>query len=271
MVKKLLVSSVDSLYNQSMNQVSIIIPCYNEEKNLNRGVLDQVFNFLKTQKFIWEVVICNDESTDKSLTLAKNFADKHQNFRVIDLPHGGKPSAVWGGIQQAKYPIVLFTDMDQSTPLKEIIKLLPYFESFDIVIGSRGSHRDGNTFLRKLGSKVFLLGRRLILLHSISDTQCGFKAMKTDVAKKLFPNLQFFKDKTPKKGWRVSAYDVELLFMAQKWGYSIKEVQVVWKNEDTSTTKGDLNARYKKESMQMAQEIWRVMTNNFKGIYDQKP
>jgi len=250
--------------------ISIIIPCYNEEENLKRGVLDEVSDFLQTQKFKWEVLICNDESTDNSLELVQEFAKKHSGFRVLDLPHGGKPSAVWGGIKEAKYPLVLFTDMDQSTPLKETNKLLPYFKSYDVVIGSRGSHREGNTLFRKLGSKVFLLIRKLILLHQISDTQCGFKAMRTDVAKKLFPNLQFFKDKTGKKGWRVSAYDVELLFMAQKWGYSIKEVPVEWKNEDTSTTKGDLNARYKKESVQMMQEIWRVMTNNLKGIYDQK-
>ncbi|MFA5828014.1 MAG: glycosyltransferase [Candidatus Shapirobacteria bacterium] len=249
--------------------ISIIIPCYNEEENLKRGVLDEVNDFLQTQKFKWEVLICNDESTDNSLKLVREFVNKHSGFRVLDLPHGGKPSAVWGGIKEAQYPLVIFTDMDQSTPLKEINKLLPFFKSYDVVIGSRGSHREGNTFLRKLGSKIFLLIRKLILLHQISDTQCGFKAMKIDVAKKLFPNLQFFKEKTGKKGWRVSAYDVELLFMAEKWGYSIKEIPVEWKNEDTSTTKGDLNARYKKESIQMAQEIWRVMKNNLKGVYDQ--
>ena len=110
-----------------MKSISIIIPCYNEENNLKKGVLNEVSDFLKTQKFQWEVIICNDESTDKSLKLVKDFASKHKGFRVLDLPHGGKPSAVWGGIQEAKYPIILFTDMDQSTPLKELTKLLPFF------------------------------------------------------------------------------------------------------------------------------------------------
>jgi dolichyl-phosphate beta-glucosyltransferase len=251
--------------------ISIIIPCYNEEENLKRGVLDEVNNFLQTQKFKWEVLVCNDESTDNSLKLVQEFTKKHPGFRVLDLPHGGKPSAVWGGIKEAQNPLVLFTDMDQSTPLKEINKLLPYFDkNYDVVIGSRGLIRDNTSVTRKIMSRVFFYLRRMIILHNIIDSQCGFKAFRTDVAKKLFPNLQFFKDKSSKKGWRVSAFDVELLFMAQKWGYKIKEVKVDWKNEDTSITKGDNAARFKRESKQMAQEILRVLKNNMKGIYDQK-
>jgi len=259
------------MYNQIMKSISVVIPCYNEEANLKRGVLDQVNEFLQKQPYKWEVIIANDESTDKSLEFIKKYTQNHPGFSYLDLPHGGKPSAVWGGIQAAKYPIVLFTDMDQSTPIQEIQKILPnYDQNYDVVIGSRGSQRDGTGLLRLIGSKVFLLGRRLVLLPKIIDTQCGFKSMKTDVAKKVFPQLQFFKDKSPQKGWRVSAYDVELLFICQKMGYTIKEVKVDWKNEDTSTTKGDLNARYKKESVQMIKEIIRVLKNNFKGVYDQK-
>ena len=185
-----------------MTKISIVIPCYNEENNLKRGVLDEVNQFLTKQKFKWEVLVCNDESTDNSLKLVKKFVANHPGFRVLDLPHGGKPSAVWGGIQQAKYPIVLFTDMDQSTPLKESLKLLPFFDQgYDIVIGSRGAVRQGASFIRQLMAKGFLFGRRLFLLRDIVDTQCGFKALKTDLAKKIFPELQFFKEKSNNSGW----------------------------------------------------------------------
>jgi len=249
-------------------KISIIIPCYNEEDNLKRGVLTQVADFLKTQDFTWEVLICNDESTDSSLKFCRTFAKKHRGFKVLDLPHGGKPSAVWGGIKAAKHPWVLFTDMDQSTPLKELTKLLPYFnQDYDIVIGSRGATRHGASLVRKIMSAGFLTVRRLILLSKISDTQCGFKAFKTKAARDLFPNLQFFKQKTA-TGWRVSAFDIELLFMAHKWGYKTKEVEVNWQNEDISTTKGDNVARFKRESKQMAQEIFRVKLNDIKGFYD---
>jgi dolichyl-phosphate beta-glucosyltransferase len=185
------------------NSVSIIIPCYNEENNLKRGVLEEVYDFLKSQEYSWEVLICNDESTDNSLSLAKKLSSKYKNFKVLDLPHGGKPSAVWGGIQKAKYPVVLFTDMDQSTPLKELNKLLPYFDKgYDVVIGSRGIVRTGASIVRKIMAQVFLFSRRMVLLNSIIDTQCGFKAIRTDVAKKIFPNLEFFKNKSNSSGSR---------------------------------------------------------------------
>lgn len=251
-----------------MISLSIVIPCYNEENNLKRGVLEEVDTFLKTQSFPWEVLVCNDQSSDNSLQYLQSFSKNHSGFRVLDLPHGGKPSAVWGGIKEAKYDTVLFTDMDQSTPLKEVLKLLPYFPDYDVVIGSRGIQREGNSLLRRIGGPVFLFFRRFILLHDIIDTQCGFKMFKTSVAKKLFPNLQFFKDKSDKKGWRVSAFDVELLYMAQKFGYKIKEIVVDWRNEDTSITKGDAEARYKKESIAMLKEIYRVKLNDLKGVYE---
>jgi dolichyl-phosphate beta-glucosyltransferase len=251
-----------------MISLSIVIPCYNEEKNLKRGVLTKVFDFLESQPFKWEVIISNDGSTDRSLVLLNDFAKTHRGFRILNEAHGGKPHVVWKGIQQAKFPLVLFTDMDQSTPLKESLKLLPYFPEYDVVIGSRGILREGNTFLRRIGGPIFLFFRRLVLLPAIVDTQCGFKMFKTEAAKKVFPHLQFFKDKSDKKGWRVSAFDVELLFMAQKWGYKLKEIVVDWRNEDTSDTKGNADDRYKKESIQMIQEIIRVKVNDLKGIYE---
>jgi dolichyl-phosphate beta-glucosyltransferase len=251
-----------------MVSLSIVIPCYNEENNLRRGVLNEIVEFLKTQTFKWEVLICNDGSTDNSLSILKDFSSTHSGFTVLNPPHGGKPSAVWAGIQKAKYETVLFTDMDQSTPLKEVLKLLPFAEMYQVVIGSRGVLREGNSLLRRIGGPIFLTFRRIVLLPNIIDTQCGFKLFRTDVAKKLFPNLQFFKDTSEKAGWRVSAFDVELLFMAQKWGYKIKEVLVDWKNEDTSITKGDADARYKKESIQMLKEIYRVKMNDLRGVYE---
>lgn len=255
--------------SKNQKSISIVIPCYNEEDNLKRGVLKQVYNFLKKQSFVWEVLICNDESTDSSLKLCRAFTKKHQGFRLINLSHGGKPAAVWAGIKAAKYPLVLFADMDQSTPLSEVNKLLPYFnQDFQVVIGSRGTTRHGFSLIRKLMSGVFLLIRKLILLPNVDDTQCGFKAFETKIARKLFPHLQFFQQKSS-SGWRVSAFDVELLFMAQKWGHKIKEVKVNWRDEDISTTKGDNATRFKKESQQMAREIFRVKINDIKGLYEQ--
>lgn len=249
--------------------ISIIIPCYNEENNLKRGVLDEVSGFLKTFELPYEVLVCNDKSTDNSLDIIKKFIKTHPDFFVLDLPKGGKPGALWGGIQRARFPWVLFTDMDQSTPLNQINELTPYFSDYDIVIGSRGSHRQGNSFIRKLGAKIFLNFRRFLLLPRIVDTQCGFKALKTDTAKRIFPHLAAIKTASTANGWRVTAYDVEMLFLSEKLGCRIKEVPVAWRDEDVSTTKGDFAVRYRKESIQMAKEIYRVKTNDLKGLYDQ--
>lgn len=250
------------------HDVSIIIPCYNEEENIKRGVLIEIDSYLSQQNiFNYEVVLVNDESTDHSKQLCEKYIKTNSKFSLIDIPHGGKPSAVWAGIKNARYKWVLFTDMDQSTPLIEIEKLLNYLEKYSVVIGSRGKTREGQTILRILMSKVFTLFRRSILLSDIHDTQCGFKIFDTNLAKRLFPSLGYFQ-KISDKGWRVSAFDVELLFMAEKCGYKIKEVPVKWHNEDTSNTKGDDLIRFKKESQVMLHEIIRVKLNDLKGKYE---
>ncbi len=245
--------------------LSIVIPCYNEAENLKRGVLQEVYDFLKNQKFSWEVIISDDGSTDNSRDFVKNFIKDKENFRLVENPHGGKPSAVWGGIKEAKGEYVLFTDMDQSTPLREVLKLKPYFEQYDIVIGSRGGERENFSLLRKIGSQVFRLIRQALILREINDTQCGFKALKTQVAQKIFPQLQFFKKEKTVRGWKVTSFDVELLFIAKKYGYKIKEVPVEWKDRDVAKGK---KKSYFKESKEMLMQVLRVKLNDLRGLYD---
>jgi len=251
--------------------ISIIIPCYNEARNLERGVLDEVHAYLAGQPFAWEVIVVNDESTDPSRDLvALAIADK-AGFALLDIPHGGKPAAIWAGIQQARGEAVLFTDMDQSTPIEELAKLLPGYElGFDVVIGSRQAVREGTSLLRKLGSFVFLTLRRLVLLPEIEDTQCGFKLCRRQVALETFPHLEFLRKAERPTGWKVTAFDVEFLFLVDRAGYRLREERVRWRNRDESDTKsqqGDL-ARYVQESLNMAREVTRVKLNQMRGFYD---
>jgi len=251
--------------------ISIIIPCYNEQKNLEHGALNEVLEYVRVQSFAWEVRIVNDESTDKSRDLIAAFVADKENFYLHDIPHGGKPAAVWEGVQQAQGDIILFTDMDQSTPLRELDKLLPAYDAgYDVVIGSRGMTRDGFSLLRKTGSFVFRLLRQIFLLRGISDTQCGFKSCHREAALKVFPHLQFFKQTAQVSGWKVTAYDVELLHLWEKAGYKIQEVTVAWFNRDLSDTKsteGDVS-RYLRESLDMAKQVLRVSLNELKGEYE---
>ena len=246
--------------------LSILIPCYNEESNLKRGVLDEVKKYLKRQSYFWEVIVSDDGSTDKSVDFLEKYCQKNPDFILLKNLHGGKPFAIRAGIKKAKGKIVLFTDMDQSTPIKEIEKLLPFFEkNYDVVIGSRGLERKGFSFFRRLASRVFLLFRKALLLRNINDTQCGFKTFKNSVAKDLFSQLLIFKNPAKVKGWRVGAFDVELLFIAQKRGYKIAEVPVEWKDKDIAQGK---QRKFLKESWAMLKEILRVKINDIKGLYD---
>ncbi len=252
--------------------VSVIIPCYNEEKNLERGVLNEVHQYLTKQSYSWEVIIVNDESTDNSRNLVQQFIKDKNNFFLFDILHGGKSSSIWAGLQHAVGKIVLFTDMDQSTPIHELDKLISWYaQGFDVVIGSReGNSRKGFSLLRKVGSGVFRIFRRLLLLRNIQDTQCGFKSCYREAALKIFPHLHFFKQINKPKGWKVSAYDVELLLLLEKAGYKIKEVTVEWYNRDNSNTKKQVGEKnqYFYESIEMAVEIMRVKLNQLQGVYD---
>lgn len=252
--------------------LSVVIPCYNEEKNLENHVLDEVAEYLAAQNYVWQVIIVNDESTDRSRALVQGFVQTHPQFALFDIPHGGKPAAVWAGIQHARGEVVLLTDMDQSTPIRELGKLLPWCEQgFDTVIGSRGAAREGFSLTRKLGSFVFRNVRGLLILRNIGDTQCGFKLFRRPVLLSLFPYLEFFRRGGRSVGWQVTAYDVELLYLIGKAGYRIKEVTVDWYNRDQSDTKSHIKGeipRYFRESAEMGQEILRVKINQWQGLYD---
>jgi dolichyl-phosphate beta-glucosyltransferase len=251
-------------------QLSIIIPCWNEQKNLERGALAEVESYLASQPFCWEVIIVDDGSTDLSPDLIAEFVQARDHFSLISTAHTGKPRAIWAGIQQARGEIVLFTDMDQSTPIRELDRLLPWYQAgFQVVIGSRGLRREGTTFLRKLGSILFLSLRQLILLPEIRDTQCGFKSCQREVALLVFPKLTALQQNGAPAGWKVTAYDVELLYLLERSGLRIKEVQVEWRNRDQSNTKSEGKVRnaYLQESIEMGREVLRVKLNQVKGVY----
>lgn len=249
-------------------KLSIVLSNYNERANLQRGVLEEMSRYLKKAGFTWEVIINDDASTDGGDQLIHDFVSKHPGFSLIHGHHGGKAIGIWNGIQSAKGEIVLYTDMDQSTPLREVEKLLPWFDrGYDLVFGSRGKMRKNFPLTRQLASWTFRSIRRLMLLHDVVDTQCGFKAMKTEVAKQIFPALSVLTKKGTTKGWTVSAFDVELLFLAEKFGYRLKEVDVLWKDEDTSVSK---QRGFVSESIDMLMQITQVKINDLFGKYDRK-
>ncbi len=216
--------------------LSVVIPCYNEEQNIRLGVLDKVARYLEKQVYTWEVVIVDDGSGDESRTLIKQFIKNNNKFILVENPHQGKAGTVVTGMLQAQGEYVLFTDLDQATPIDQIEKLLPWInKGFDVIIGSRQKRRAGAPLLRRLMGPGFMLIRNIILgLGDIEDTQCGFKLFSKEAGQKIFSSLKLYGKQHEVRGSRVTAgFDVEVLFVAQKFGYKIKEVSVDWHYVDT--------------------------------------
>ncbi len=242
--------------------LSIVIPAYNEEGNIKDGALKAVNDYLIKKKFSWEVVILDDASEDETVKLAEAFAIKHSGFRVLKEPHRGKGGNVIAGVLAAKGEIVLFTDMDQATPINQIDKFIPKFkDGYDVVIGSRAG-REGAPIFRKIMASGFTLLRIIILRLPYKDTQCGFKAFKKDAAIKIFKRMKVFSENAKVEGASVTAgFDLELLYIAQKLKLKVAEVPVVWHHKAAERVSAVKN------SWQGLRDMMRIRINALLGKY----
>lgn len=247
--------------------ISIVIPAYNEETNIRLGALDKVARYLDEQSFSWEVIIVDDGSTDLTKQLLENFSKKNSRYHVQFNPHLGKAGTVISGVMKAQGDIILFSDLDQATPLSEIEKILPWFKkNYDVVIGSRNRKREGAPLTRILMARGFMFLRSIVLgLEGITDTQCGFKAFRKDVAHKIFGALREHWNSKGANGASVTAgFDIEVLFVAKRLGYLIKEVPVEWHYVETRRVNPI------KDSLEGLWDIIRIRISAFQGQYEMK-
>ena len=246
--------------------LSVVIPSFDEMANLQKGVLDKVENFLNKKKYSYEVIIVDDGSTDGSVEFVRNFIKDNKNFKLIENPHLGKAGTVTKGVLNSHGQYVLFADMDQATPIEEVDKLLPYFEKgYDIVIGSRNSKRKGAPFTRVLMARGMIFLRNFLIgIKGISDTQCGFKMFRHDIVNYLFTKIKDLNSDVQKgSGSSVSAgFDVELLYLAQKIGYKIKEVDVNWLYVETRRVSPIT------DSISGFFDLLKIKMNDIKGRYE---
>ncbi len=244
------------------NKLSVVIPSYNEAKNLRSGALDKVYSYLKNQAYSYEVLIIDDGSSDDSVNLVEKEIKNIKGFKLIKNPHGGKALTVMSGMEKASGEIVLFTDMDQATPLNQIEKFFPKFDAgFDIVIGSR-TGRKGAPALRKISAWGFSLLRGLILGLPFKDTQCGFKAFNQESIKKIIPKIKNEWGTLHIKGGAVNAgFDVELLYLAKKYQFKIAEVGVEWNYVDTE------RVQMVKDALAAIYDMFRIRWNDLTGKY----
>jgi len=234
--------------------LSVIIPAYNEESRLP-DTLEQVFHFLEKQRFSSEVIVVENGSTDKTFEVAQKFSSRHKNFRVIQTERG-KGTAVQRGMLEAQGEYRFMCDADLSMPIEEVTKFLPpALNDIDIVIASReveGSVRYDEPRYRHFGGRGINYIIQILALPGLNDTQCGFKCFRADVVEDIF-NLQTM------KGW---SFDIELLFIARRRGYRVREIPIDWYYHPETK----VNAV--RDALRMIGDIFRIRTNAWRGRYE---
>lgn len=249
-----------------MIHLSVVMPAYNEQYRLS-DTLGQVICYIDDQPWLSELIIIDDGSTDKTGEVARAFVAQHTNVHLIENAHRGKGYAVRTGMLAAQGQYVLFSDADLATPITETARLLDYLEQgYDIAIGSReglGARRYDEPPLRHLMGRVFNMLVRSVAVGGFKDTQCGFKAFRREAAHDIFERLVIYGDDTdPVRGASVTAFDVEVLYLAVRAGYRIKEVPVEWHYGERSKVNPLV------DSTRMARDILRVRWNAWRGVYD---
>jgi dolichyl-phosphate beta-glucosyltransferase len=209
--------------------LSLIVPAYNEAASIGQ-TLRQMQAYLDRQPYSYEIIVCAD-GTDGTRELVAGLAAKDRRLAVLGSPQRrGKGHGIRQGVAVASGQIIGFADADAKTPIEELEQVLPWFaRGYDLVIGSRGLPDSRievkQKLYRRLGSKAFsLVVRGFIGLWNVRDTQCGFKFFRAPVARDLFSRQ------------RIDGYmfDVEVLYLAERTGYRLKEVGVRWRDDGDS-------------------------------------
>ncbi len=246
-----------SLYSETnLNPFfSIIIPAHNEQNRLP-NTLEQVFRFLQGQSFTSEVIVVENGSTDHTYRLARKFAEEHENMRVLQSGVG-KGAAVQHGMLAAQGEYRFMCDADLSMPVAEISKFIPpMLSDFDLAIASRevqGAVRYNEPFYRHFGGRGINFLIQALILPGLNDTQCGFKCFRAEVAKDLFGLQTLY-------GW---SFDIELLYIARRHGYRLREIPIHWSHFSDSKVSA------LRDALQMIRDIFRIHANARQGRYDE--
>ncbi len=236
--------------------VSIVIPAYNESVRIP-PTLEVVDAYFRQRGADYEIIVVDDGSSDGTPDVVRRIMEKIPAIRLIENGvNRGKGYSVRAGFLAAKGGLVLFSDADLSTPIREFERLLAEIErGADIAVGSRALAESQikvrQPIYRELMGKIFNRLVRFLTIGGFSDTQCGFKLFKAESCRSVFlaQKIERF------------AFDVELLFLASRMGLAIREVPVEWHNSPRSTV------RLFQDSTRMFLDIVRIRFNYMTGTY----
>lgn len=235
---------------------SIVIPAYNESARIP-ATLRSVVDAIRTRGWDAEVVVVNDGSRDNTGAVVRDFALTAPEIRLLENPtNRGKGYSVRHGVLHALGDIVMFTDADLSSPIEEAEDLFAAItQGADIAIGSRWLATSRQThrqpLYRQFFGRCFNLLTRMVMNLPFADTQCGFKAFTRAAAQTVF-QLQTI------ERW---GFDPEILFIALKRGYQIREVPVSWAHDART------RISYMRDGVQMLKELAIVRWNAILGRY----
>jgi dolichyl-phosphate beta-glucosyltransferase len=212
-----------------LESISIVIPAFNEAKRIC-STLRKIDTYFEIRAQPFEIIVVDDGSTDNTADVVLAESQESKSVRLLsNRSNKGKGFSVRRGVLNSTYSLILMSDADLSTPIEEVEKLFFWLSrGYDIAIGSRGLREseilERQPWYRQNMGRVFNLFVKMLVLGGINDTQCGFKLFPEETAKKLFSVTKI-------DGF---AFDVEILFLARKSEYKIKEVPVRWINSPSS-------------------------------------
>lgn len=237
--------------------LSIVIPAYNEETRLPRA-LESIASYAASKSFALEVLVVDDGSRDGTAAAATRAAASGQAVRLLRNPgNRGKGYSVRHGMLEAAGRVALFTDADLAAPIEEADRLLAALEAgHDVAIASRALRPEliavHQSRMRETAGRIFNLLVRAFTGLPFRDTQCGFKLFRREAARAVFGRQQI-------DGF---GFDVEVLYLARKFGYQVAEVPVRWSHDqDTKVPMFSASAR-------MFTDLWRIRWMDFQGRYD---
>lgn len=209
--------------------LSVVVPAYNEEKRLARS-LPVILDYLSQKSYTWEIVLVDDGSGDETSRVARELCSGANLLLLRNEPNRGKGYSIRRGMLEASGTYRLFSDADLSTPIEELETFWKYVEDgYSVVIGSRALPDSQlevrQKASRELAGRVFNAAVQTLLLPGILDSQCGFKLFTAEAAEKVFGRQELH-------GF---AFDVEILLLARKMGYRVKEAPVRWIDSPAST------------------------------------